>query len=182
MKGDDGSEPVSAPFRQLRKDLAYLDIDVSTEVLAEVLGITDRRIRQLVEDDKVERVALGRFGFLESVKRYIASLRETASGRGGVDEQASLAVEQARLAGARAEHQEMKNAVLRGDLVERTKVEQEWTDDYKGLSQAMLNIPARLQQSLPHLHRNDVTEIDRLIRAALTEAANGHDAKRPKPK
>lgn len=53
----------------------------------------------------------------ESTRRYIASLRETASGRGGEEQVLNLTSERARLAREQADAQALKNAVLRGEYV-----------------------------------------------------------------
>lgn len=51
-----------------------VDTKVSTTELACILGITGRRIRQLVEDGQLEKVGRGRFALGDSLQRYIKSL------------------------------------------------------------------------------------------------------------
>lgn len=47
------------------------DTTVSTTELACILGITGRRVRQLVEDGQLEKVGRGRFALADSLQRYI---------------------------------------------------------------------------------------------------------------
>ena len=85
-----------------------------------------------------------------------------------VDERQLLLREQ-RLAKAR------QNAIEAGELVPAAKVEAEWTDLFRSVRDAMLAIPARAAQRVPHLSRIDLSEIDREIRHALAEASTAED-------
>ena len=77
--------------------------------------------------------------------------------------------ERARLARAQAELAEQKLARQRGSLIECEAVEREWSDVLRGVRAAMLAVPSRVAQRLPHLTAHDVAEIDSEIRAALGE-------------
>jgi phage terminase Nu1 subunit (DNA packaging protein) len=68
-----------------------------------------------------------------------------------------------------------QNEIEAGTLVPAADVEREWTDLFRSVRDAMLAIPARAAQRVPHLSRIDLSEIDREIRNALTEASTAED-------
>lgn len=166
---------VETEFRQLRRDLDYFDVDVSTEVLASLLEVSTETVRRTAAKGALAKESRGRFGFLDSVRAYIASLRETAAGRGADEDQALLAKENALLARARREAQEMKNMQARGELLDASAVERQWADDWAKVKASMLTVGSRIGQQMPHLTRTDLLAIDRVIRAELADLATGHE-------
>jgi phage terminase Nu1 subunit (DNA packaging protein) len=88
---------------------------VTTGVMASLLGVSDRRIRQMVEEGIIPRKANGAFELVPVVKQYILYLKtknDTARDR---DEPEVLrAREQARLEKAKRETAELKLAIMRG--------------------------------------------------------------------
>ena len=147
---------------------------VDQSILAELFGISTRAIRGLAKDGTLRRMERGAYGFAESVQAYCARLRDTAAGRGGESATNTLTAERARLAREQAEGQAMKNAALRRDLVPAADVEREWSDVLRTVRAGVLAVPSRVQQRLPHLSAHDVAEIDREVRAALTQVAGGN--------
>ncbi|WP_245731569.1 terminase small subunit [Loktanella fryxellensis] len=122
--------------------------------------------------DIVVRLGHDAYDLEESARRYIASLRETASGRGGEEQVLNLTSERARLAREQADAQALKNAVLRGEYVPASEVERAWADTLRALRSRLLAVPSRLRQSMQHLTTSDVTMIDRELRDALQELGN----------
>ena len=82
---------------------------------------------------------------------------------------AAVSTERARLAKAQADAIEMKNARLRGALLDGEAVEKTWADILRTVRAGMLSVPSRVAQRLPHLTAHDVAEIDQEIRAVLSE-------------
>jgi phage terminase Nu1 subunit (DNA packaging protein) len=78
-----------------------------------------------------------------------------------------------RLLKEQAEHARLKNARLSGELVEAAVVQAKWVATMTRLRAALLAVPARVQQTSPHLSAADIAAIDAEIRAALTELAEG---------
>jgi phage terminase Nu1 subunit (DNA packaging protein) len=58
-------------------------------------------------------------------------------------------------------------------LLDAGAVEREWREVLSLVRSKMLAIPSRLQQRLAHLTPYDISEIDREVRAALTETGEG---------
>ena len=144
----------------------------STDELAQLLGISDRQVRELAKDGTIVRTSRGQFDLLASVQQYAARLRDSASGRGGETVQTTLATERARLAREKADAESMKNAKSRGDLLDAKEVERTWAEILRDVRSRMLAVPNRLQQRLAHLTANDTHEIDIEIREALEALAN----------
>lgn len=82
---------------------------------------------------------------------------------------AEASEQRGRLAAAQADLAELKAARLRGELVEASAVEAEWSAILRTVRAGMLAVPSRVAARLPHLSRADVAEIDAEIRAALVE-------------
>ena len=96
--------------------------------LCDLFGITPGMLTTLGKRDIVVRLGHDAYDLEESARRYIASLRETASGRGGEEQVLNLTSERARLAREQADAQALKNAVLRGEYVPAIDVERAWAD------------------------------------------------------
>ena len=148
---------------------AMSDGTLTGDELAALLGISDRMVRELAKRGHVVKAKRGRYHLAASVAAYCAHLRGVAAGRGGDDQVATLTTERARLAREQADAAALKNGALRGSLVPADKVEREWADVFRTVRAAILAIPSRVQQRLPHLGQADVSALDREIRDALTE-------------
>jgi phage terminase Nu1 subunit (DNA packaging protein) len=83
-----------------------------------------------------------------------------------------LLAEKIRLAKEQADKTALANAKARGELLPAAEVEREWAAILRDVRAAMLALPSRLQQKLPHLSAHDVAMIDREIRDVLAELGN----------
>ena len=86
---------------------------------------------------------------------------------------ARATAEKARLLAAQADLAEAKLAHQRGALLDAGAVEAEWSGILRTVRAGMLAVPSRCAQRLPGLTAHDVSEIDREVRAALTEVGTG---------
>lgn len=143
---------------------------VTADVLAGLLGIAPRTVRELAGRGLVVKAGRGRYDAATSVAAYCAHLREQAAGRAG-DAQAGLTVERARREKEAADNLALRNAALRRDLVSATEVTAEWSGILRQLRARILAVPSRVNQRLPFLKPGDVAEIDAEVREALTEVA-----------
>ncbi|HEY8214321.1 MAG TPA: hypothetical protein VIG36_09365 [Methylocystis sp.] len=144
---------------------------VSAAVVANWTQCDERTVREYAERGVITRVARGKYALKTCVQAISRHLREVAAGRGGEAAGLELSAERARLAKEQADGQAIKNATLRGELIEADIVERRWADILSSVKAQMLGIPSELAQALPHLTRHDLDEIDRVIRDALTRAA-----------
>ena len=81
----------------------------------------------------------------------------------------SATAERARLAKARADLAEIKNAQLRGTLLDAIALEAEWSSVLRAVRAGMLAVPSRAGARLPQ----DVAEIDADVHGVLSEIGSG---------
>jgi len=142
---------------------------VTAAVVARWLGISQEAVQALARRGVVVKTGRGRYALEESVRRVLAHYRDLASDKGNPASLADIRAQRIRLAKAAADSQELKNAALRGDLVEAGAVEREWSGVLRTVRAGMLAVPSRAAQRLPHLSAHDVGVIDTEVRDVLTE-------------
>jgi phage terminase Nu1 subunit (DNA packaging protein) len=152
--------------------MADLDRDVDANELAVWLGVTATAVRDAARRGVLERSKIG-FALKENVQKYCAHLRKLVVERS----EGPAASARAKLLAEQCEHARLKNEKLRGDLLDRSLVENEWTGILGTVRARLLAAPARIARTSPHLTRVDLAVIDGEIRAALEELADGaaHD-------
>ena len=74
---------------------------------------------------------------------------------------------------AQADAQEAKNKLALGSVLDAGEVEKAWSDIMRQSCAAVLAVPARCQQRLPHLTTHDVNEFDLELREALRALGEG---------
>lgn len=142
-------------------------VDTMTEAaLGDLLGISARRVRQLVTEGVLTKPLRRR----DSVRAYCAWLREKASR--GVAVMDDLKAEKIRQAREAADKLALQNAAARGELVRASEVESAWSNVLRDVRSMMLAVPSRCGASLPHLTAHDVAAIDGEIKSALKGLAD----------
>lgn len=146
---------------------------VTAKEISDWIGVSDRTVSDLAIRGHAKKVGRGQYDLKETIRLYTAHLREVSAGRG--DGQAlDLVQERARLAKQQADGHELKNAVLRRELLARDQVEAEWTDILRKLRAGLLAIPSRVRQRIG-LDANTTAEIDREIRDTLMVLGNDQE-------
>lgn len=143
--------------------------------LGEVVGITDRAVRELGRRGIVPRHPDGTYPLRASVLAYCAWMREAAAGRGQMGPKSSLTAQRLRLVSEQADRAELANRATRGELVPAADVEAEWAAIATALRARLLALPSRVHQRLAHLTASEVAQIDREVRDALKELGGGGD-------
>jgi phage terminase Nu1 subunit (DNA packaging protein) len=139
--------------------------------LAALLGVSVQTIRDLARRGIIVRT--GRtFALEEAIPSYCAHLRKLATGRGGEQTINSAATDRGRLAKAQADSVEIKNARLRGELVDAHEVDIRWASMVRAARSGVMAMPSRISQRLPHLSAHDIVVMEAELRAALTEMGN----------
>lgn len=139
--------------------------------LATFWGCTTRQVQNLASDGVIEPdAATGLFDASECTQRYILRLRNSAKLRNAGD--AELKAEKLRVTREQADKLALTNAEKRGEMVPAVAVKAAWSETLRDVRAAMLAVPSRILQRLPHLTPQDLDQIDREIRNALSEAAN----------
>jgi terminase small subunit / prophage DNA-packing protein len=121
---------------------------ISAADLAALLGLSERRLRDLAAAGILARAARGQYRFGASVRQYVAHLREIAAGRGSAAGDLDLVQERARLAKERADATAMKNAISRGELLPADEVERTWTALLREVRSGCLALPPRIGSRL----------------------------------
>jgi phage terminase Nu1 subunit (DNA packaging protein) len=154
--------------------MAELPDHVTAAVLADLIGVSPRSCTDLAKRGIIVR-GPGRTGFVlrASLRGYADHLRKLATGRGGESAIASATAERSRLLKAQADAQEAKNAQAIGAVLDAGEVERAWSDIIRRSCAAVLAVPPRCQQRLPHLSAFDINEFDLELREALRTLGEG---------
>lgn len=111
----------------------------TSKVVAEWLGVTERRVRQLRDEGVIAEVRPGLYALRPTVSRYITYLRKGSS---------DLNEERAALTRAKREAVEMENARLRGNLLEAGEIEKGLRTMNLNIRSRLLSLPAKLAHAL----------------------------------
>ena len=138
---------------------------VTTDELAALFDLNERRIRQLAKEGRIPKAGRGRYDLREAVPAYIRQLR----GALGVkpSDVPDLAEARARQAIADARVKELKAAEIEGRLVRREVVEEVFGQIATALRASLLTLPSKARGRIPHLNQADAEELERLIRDTL---------------
>lgn len=143
-------------------------------VIADWLGCSERTVKEYSAKGLTVKTGRGQYVIKDTVAKVIAYERSMAAGRGGAAA-LDLTAERARFAASQADVNEHKLAVLRGEYLRAGDVRMRW-DTAAGLIRAcVLSAVSAIAQALSHLTRHDVDTIDRILRDALTQAADEID-------
>ena len=146
-----------------------LDTTVTTKELAIVLGLSTRRIQQLVQDGQFEAVKRGRYNLAKSVARYMELNNKEVTDEERERAQADLSIRKAKAVIAVSEAKELQGKMHRSEDVA------ELTEDLVFTIRGMLlALPGRLAVDVSAV--DDPAEAAELIRtevfAIMDELAN----------
>lgn len=137
------------------------------------IGMSPKTIHGYVKRGVLALDDAGKLPMPDSRHTLFRHLSETAAGRGGSDGQADLSLERALLARSQREGQELKNAAAKGEYVSADAVARRWGDMCSSFRSRLLALSSQIPVLIPHLTRAELEILDREIRSALTELADG---------
>lgn len=144
-------------------------IPVSASVLGDLIGVGDRRIRQLAEEGVILRISKGRYDLAQSVKNFIKYLRVqeglTETPR---NEQEQMEHEKMLHERAKREIAELKLAAMRGEMHRAEDIEKVMTDQYSAFRSKLLNIPSKV--AAPVAIITEKSQAKALVEAEILEA------------
>ena len=120
-----------------------------------------------------------RYPLPESVHAYVAHLKapQSRAGRRADAPSDPLKAERIRQSREAADKLAIQNAASRRELLPARDVEATWASTLRNVRAGMLALPSRVALRLGHLTAHDLSEIDHEVRAVLSEAAGGSDAR-----
>ena len=137
----------------------------SAEVLAKLLDLTERRVRQLSAEGVIPKAARGRYEVVGAVRGYIRYLRDLAL-KGDLGT-ADYGIERARLVKARADLAEMEAKQVRGELIPAPDVTLAWTEIMALVRARLLALPDKIA---PVIHETtSIAEARDVIRQTIHE-------------
>jgi len=145
------------------KAVEVLDAQISQAEFAEIIGVSQARVSQMVADGLLIRGDTA----LEWISAYCDNLREIAAGRaagGGLD----LATERARLAAEQADRISMQNAQTRSELAPVSLIEQVLVNAASRIVGILDAIPGAVRRRLPQLSAADIE----MVGAEVAKARN----------
>jgi phage terminase Nu1 subunit (DNA packaging protein) len=147
---------------------------ISTSGFAELVGVSERSVRELLRKKIIQRDGDGGILHPEGIRSYVSHLRELAAGRGGAAA-AEVSSHRAELLKIQAERARFQLEQEREQWVTIVDVELNWASALRTLRSGVMAIPARVAARVPGLSHEMVYEMDQEIREALTELArNGY--------
>lgn len=142
--------------------------------LCSLFDISPAALTDLKKRGIAVHLAHDSYDLTATTRAYVQHLRGMAAGWGTGDQAANLTSERARLAKEQADAQAIKNAKLRGELVEASEVERTWADALRQLRARIMAVPSRLRSELTDIDPQAIDAMDRALRATLTEVGNGN--------
>lgn len=153
---------------------------VNRNGIAQVLGVSTPTVTKYVEQglpvhQRGSRGVAWEFDAGNCVAWMLERREKQILRRLGFDDGEDLTLEAARtrLAMAQTESAELKNAVMRGDVVPARDVLEHWADQIVRVRTHLRSIPSQLKGSVPHLTAEEVVIARRLIDRACSELADG---------
>ncbi len=146
-------------------------ITVSAAVLGDLLGVSERRVRQRAEEGIMVRASKGRYKLVDSVKNYILTLKLEVAGVSAELAEGEINLEEEKGLHERVKRHisELKLQIMKGEVHKAEDVEAVMLDMLAAFKTRVMNIPSK---AAPLLENRDAAYIkDRLI-SEVTEALN----------
>lgn len=167
-KTNDNSEVVVDSFKTT--DISAITVNSAT--LEKILQVSDRRIRQLAEENIIVRAAKGRYKLMESISNYILTLKVSleAGNSQAADGEIDLEEEKAIHERVKRHISELKLLTMQGELHKSEDVERVMTDMLMSIKTKLLSMPSKLAPIL--VSRNDIDFVKRTINSEVLEVLN----------
>lgn len=144
------------------------NITVSGSVLANLLNVSERRIRQLANEEIIIRFRKGRYNLPESIKSYILYLKTNKeSSEVTNDAEIDYKREQAFHEKAKREKAELELALMKGSMHHSEDVERVMNDMLSSFKSKTLAMATKLAPKL--IARNEISIIQDLIKREALE-------------
>lgn len=142
---------------------------VSTSTLANILDVTDRRVRQLVDDRVLTKIKNGSYELIPNLKKYLLYIKTKTDNKidGSISEKDYLE-EKTRHERAKRKMSEMELALMEGKLHDAADVEREMTKMLMAFRAKILAIPSKLTPIL--IAQTDFSTIENILQTEIYNA------------
>ena len=148
-----------------------MKVDSSTQLganaMAGVLGITARRLQQLVKEGHVGRVQSGRYELGPTVRDYLAFSQASKS-----EEAIDFYLQRARKMRAEADRIELELATQRREYIHATHVERILERFASEAAASFEAAPGRIRNRIPHLSSKEIDIIKTVLAGTRNAVAN----------
>lgn len=144
-------------------------VTVNATVLSDILGVSDRRIRQLAEEGILVRASKGRYKLIESIKNYIVTLRISNDGAaGGISEDLDLDEEKAKHEVVKIQMSQLKLQLMKGEVHKSEDVRAVMSDMLVAFRSRLMNHPAKSAPVLANMY--DAGQIQTYLEKEMSDA------------
>lgn len=142
---------------------------VSSTVLADLFGLTTRRIRMLADEGIIRKTSRGRYNLQENIKKYIVYLKTSQNLKENIvdDDGLDPDKERALLTRRQREKLDIEIAAMRGSMHLSNDVERVMNDMLANFKAKLISIPTKVAPIL--IARNDISEIQELLQKEFFE-------------
>lgn len=143
------------------------DLTVSTTELSTVLGLSLRRVQQLIQDGIIPKESKGKFPLCRAVVAYIATVNAKTPSEAVAKVEMDRKTAEARLKAAKARMAELETKELEGKMHRAEDVRAITEDMVFTIRSALLTLPARV--ALEVAHTDNPAECQTIIRKEVLE-------------
>jgi phage terminase Nu1 subunit (DNA packaging protein) len=147
------------------KDLKGKTVVVSTAEISEILGLSDRRIRQLEKENALVKIKRGKYDLKASIQRYIEYIKEQAQ---QTEEELNLTKEKTLLTRANRQKVELELQIMRGELHRSEDVKRVMNDMLGAFRARILAIPSKVAPRL--IAQTNAAVIQNIVKNEVYEA------------
>lgn len=141
---------------------------VNSITLGNIIGITDRRVRQLVEESIIETVARGKYDLMKCVNRYCTYLRQkTEADSNKQGSKIDYENERALHEKVKREKADLQFKVMKGEMHRALDVENVMVDMITNAKTKLLGIPAKAAPMI--IGYTDIPQIQSILQKAVNE-------------
>lgn len=150
------------------------DLVVNTGAISKMFNVTERRVRQLVEEGVISRVGHGRFDLVDTVSKYVTFLKLASEGLDENDISESLEFEKWLHEKAKREKAEIELAHIKNEVHRSEEVEKVMNHMIMAFRSKMLSLPTKVALMLVNKDDPKYIEsiLERNVHEALIELAN----------
>lgn len=145
-------------------------VTVNSAVMADIIGVTDRRVRGLAEEGILVRAAKGRYKMVESLKNYILALKIAKNSDMQMPDSKTLDLdeEKAKHEVIKIQMSELKLRVMEGKLHKSEDVRAVMSDILVAFRSRLTNHPAKTAPVLAGMY--DPGEIQTYLEKEMEDA------------